>query len=77
MLAPIPLFNFQNSVLAKSLLRSVFRRDLISITNLVENLIISVPNNCFHVGNCSQSWELNFYCLVACSSSKTHTQFTQ
>jgi hypothetical protein len=39
-------------------LASIFRPDLIPITNVVENFIISGPSSSFHVRNVSQIWEL-------------------
>jgi hypothetical protein len=40
------------------LLAKLFRPDLIPISNLVENVVISGPSSSFHVRNISQIWEL-------------------
>jgi hypothetical protein len=39
-------------------LANIFRPDLIPITNVVENVLISEPSSSFRVRNCSQIWKL-------------------
>jgi hypothetical protein len=55
LLSFVPLLVFRLFV---HFLANIFRPDLIPITNLLDNVIISGPSSSFHVKNCSQIWEL-------------------